>query len=141
MSNIVSLSEAASIAMHGVILIAQENNPLNVLQIAEKTGSSKHHVAKVFQRLVKEGIVSSQRGPNGGFRLNINPEEVNLLRVYEIIEGKINVKDCPVDHPICPFNACVFNGITQQMTKIFRDFLAEHTISYYLNNNYYKILK
>ncbi len=141
MANIVSLSEAASIALHGVILIAQENNPLNVLQIAEKTGSSKHHVAKVFQRLVKEGIVSSQRGPNGGFRLKVNPEEVNLLRIYEIIEGKINVKDCPVDHSICPFNTCVFHNITQQMTKIFRDFLAEHTISYYLNNNFDKIFK
>ena len=70
MSKVVTLSEAASIGLHGMILIAKaENEMVNVLKIAELTGSSKHHVAKVFQRLVKIGLLNSFRGPNGGFSL------------------------------------------------------------------------
>ena len=37
MANIVSLTEASSIALHGIILLAQENKPMNVIEIAEKT--------------------------------------------------------------------------------------------------------
>jgi DNA-binding IscR family transcriptional regulator len=61
MSKIVSLSEASSIAIHGIILIARSSVSLNVIQIADATGTSKHHVAKVMQRLVKENFISSQR--------------------------------------------------------------------------------
>ena len=57
MSKVVTISEAASIGLHGIILIAKSKKEMvNVVKIAELTGSSKHHVAKVFQRLVKLGF-------------------------------------------------------------------------------------
>jgi len=92
MSKIVSLSEAASIALHGIILIARSENNLNVIKIAEETGNSKHHVAKVMQRLVKDGYIESQRGPSGGFVLKKDPKDISFLEIYETIEGKIEVK-------------------------------------------------
>ena len=104
MSKIVTLSEAASIALHGIILVAKSDKLINVVQIADATSSSKHHVAKVFQRLVKEKFVNSHRGPSGGFSLNRKPEEITLLEIYEAIEGKIELTQCPLDKQICPFD-------------------------------------
>lgn len=69
MSKIVTLSEAASIALHSMVLIAKSETKLNVNQISEAIDSSKHHVAKVMQRLAKEDFVASNRGPSGGFVL------------------------------------------------------------------------
>ena len=63
MAKIVSYSEAASIGMHGMVLVARAGETINVQKIADITGSSRHHVAKVMQRLVKEGFLSSNRGP------------------------------------------------------------------------------
>ncbi len=139
MSNIVSLTEAASIALHGMILLAQANKPMNVIELAEKTGSSKHHVSKVFQRLVKDGFVTSQRGPLGGFKLNIDVKKTNLLQIYESIEGKLQVLDCPVNHPICPFNSCILDGITQKMTKLFKDYLENNTLNDFINDKFIKV--
>jgi DNA-binding IscR family transcriptional regulator len=48
MSKVVTISEAASIALHGMILIARSEPSINVMQIAELTGASKHHVAKDY---------------------------------------------------------------------------------------------
>ncbi len=138
MSNIISLTEASSIALHGIILLAQENRPMNVIEIAEKTGSSKHHVSKVFQRLAKDGFVSSQRGPTGGFKLIADIHETNLLQIYESIEGKLQVLDCPVNHPICPFNNCILGGITQKMTQLFKDYLKENTLNDFINETFIK---
>ncbi|MCK7534289.1 MAG: Rrf2 family transcriptional regulator [Marinilabiliales bacterium] len=132
MSKIVSLSEAASIALHGLILIAREQEGLNVIKIAERTNTSKHHVAKVMQRLVKAGFLYSQRGPSGGFALKKKPAEINFLDIYETIEGNIEINACPMEKPICPFDKCIMNNVTNKMTTEFRSYLKEQTIDHYL---------
>src|SRR6056297_3981726 len=132
MSKIVALSEAASIALHGMILIARSKKSMNVLAIAERTNTSKHHVAKVMQRLVKAGYLSSQRGPSGGFLLRKNPEDINFLDLYEVIEGKIEIGGCPMDKQICPFDKCIMNNVTNKMTVEFHDYLREQRLSEYL---------
>lgn len=132
MSKIVTLSEAASIALHGIILVAQSDKLINVVQIAEATTSSKHHVAKVFQRLVKEKFINSHRGPSGGFSLNRKPEDITLLQIYEAIEGKIESNDCALDKDVCNFDKCILNNITREMTLKYRDYLESQTLDKYL---------
>ena len=132
MSKIVSLSEAASIALHGIILIARSENNLNVIKIAEETGNSKHHVAKVMQRLVKDGYIESQRGPSGGFVLKKDPKYISFLEIYETIEGKIEVQDCPMNKKVCPFERCLMNNLTNKLTLEFKEYLEKQIIQDYL---------
>lgn len=132
MSKIVTLSEAASIALHGIILVAKAEKMINVVKIAEMTGSSKHHVAKVFQRLVKDNFIESHRGPSGGFTMKMAPKDISLLEIYESIEGKIAISECPMDKPICPFDKCILNTVTKDMTIQYRDYLKGQTVDKYL---------
>jgi Rrf2 family protein len=132
MSKIVSLSEAASIALHGIILIAREKEGMNVVKIAEATNTSRHHVAKVMQRLVKSGYLVSHRGPRGGFELKKKPEDITFLEIYETIEGTIEINTCPMDKPVCPFDKCILNNVTSKMSKEFREYLRNQTINEYI---------
>jgi Rrf2 family protein len=132
MGNIVHLSEAASIAIHSLVLIAKSDIQLNVQNIAGKTGSSRHHVAKVLQRLTKEGFIASSRGPLGGFHLKMLPHEITLLGIYEAIEGPLNIQKCPADHQICPFNKCLMDDVAHQMTIQFKNYLQSQTVQSYL---------
>jgi Rrf2 family protein len=129
MSKIVAYSEAASIGIHSMVLIARAGDMMNVMKISEATGSSKHHVAKILQRLVKEGFLGSTRGPSGGFALLVNPAEVTLLSIYEAIEGKINIPDCPNEHQVCPFAKCIMGNVVGQMTQLFIDYLKTNTVA------------
>lgn len=132
MSKIITFSEAASIALHGMIMVAKSDGLINVATIAKATSSSRHHVAKVFQRLVKENFISSHRGPNGGFSLKIAPGKVTFLQIYEAIEGKIKINDCPIEKPVCPFESCIMNNVTLKMTVEFREYLKSQTLDNYL---------
>jgi Rrf2 family protein len=134
MSRILTLSEAASIAVHGMILVARSDKLVNVNQIAELTSSSRHHVAKVFQRLVKENFITSNRGPSGGFSLKVKPSEVSFLDIYEAIEGKIEITKCPLDKPICPFDKCIFKNVIKDLTLEFRKYMEEQTLDKYLKD-------
>jgi len=133
MSKIVNFSEASSLAIHAVVLIAQaDGKPVNVNTISEATGSSRNHLAKVMQRVVKQGIVQSMRGPSGGFIMNIDADKVSLYDVYECIDGPIITEECPLGRPICPFEKCIMGGIIHKLTNEMKTYLKESTISKFL---------
>ncbi len=134
MAHVIKFSEAAFIALHGMVLVAKakKGELINVVQISERLNSSKHHVAKVMQRMVKDGYLNSHRGPAGGFTLKMPVEDINLLDLYESIEGKIEIGDCPLDHPVCKFDKCIFNNVTKRLTEEFVDYMKNETLSNFI---------
>ncbi|MBE0640590.1 MAG: Rrf2 family transcriptional regulator [Bacteroidales bacterium] len=129
MARVINLSEAGSIAIHGMVLIGKSEGMINVQAIAERTGSSRHHVAKVLQRLAKEGFLRSLRGPQGGFMLNKDPEHISLLDIYQVIEGPLDIVECPMEKHICPFDKCIMSNVAARMTEDFRRYLGEHSLA------------
>jgi Rrf2 family protein len=132
MSKLFSLSEASSIAVHAMVLVAKSEGSINVNKIAELTKTSKHHVAKVMQRLAKGGYIASSRGPAGGFALNLPPSEISFLNIYEAIEGKAEVATCLFESPVCVFPTCIMNNITAKIGKEFIEFLRSQTLDKFL---------
>ena len=132
MSKIVTLSEAASIALHSMVLIAKSESKLNVNQISEAIESSKHHVAKVMQRLAKEEFVSSNRGPSGGFVIKRDPATLTLLEIYEAIEGRVSIQSCPGDKRTCIIGSCMLGDLSKNMTREFKTYMESHYLSEYI---------
>lgn len=58
-------------------------------------------LAKVMQRLVKEGFISSTQGVHGGYVLARNPNQIKVIEIINAIEGKTNVTivQCEADGP------------------------------------------
>lgn len=132
MSKIFALSEASSIAIHSMVLIARSDNGINAVKIAEITGFSKNHIAKVLQRLVKVEMLKSVRGPSGGFSLKADPAKVSLLDIYQAIEGQLDVSECPLSYDLCGFDRCLMGTVVNKLTIDFKKFLGEQTLQKYL---------
>lgn len=132
MSRVFSLSEAASIAIHSMVLIARSENGINAVKIADYTNFSKNHISKVLQRLVKSDLVSSVRGPAGGFTMKKDPKKISLLTIYEAIEGPIEISDCPLANEVCNFEKCLMGNVVNKMTIEFRKFLQNQTLAGYM---------
>lgn len=119
-----------------MVLMAKKGGQSNVITISETMGFSKHHVAKVLQRLVKSGFLKSNRGPLGGFTINKPLSEISLLDLYESIEGKIAETDCPMDYHLCPFKDCLMGNMVNDVTLVLKDYMASKSIEYYISNKY-----
>jgi Rrf2 family protein len=132
MPKLFSLSDASSIAIHAMVLIAKSDGLINVNKIAELTHTSRHHVAKVLQRLAKDNYITSTRGPSGGFILKKKPEEVSFLNIFESIEGKAEIAHCLFESPVCPFDKCLMNNITAKISQEFIDYLQSQTLNLYI---------
>jgi Rrf2 family protein len=132
LSKIFALSEASSIAIHSMVLIARSENGINAVKIAEATGFSKNHIAKVLQRLVKNEMLKSVRGPSGGFSLKMDPQKINLLDIYQSIEGPLDVGECPLSYDLCGFDRCLMGTVVNRLTSEFKKFLMNQTLQSYL---------
>jgi Rrf2 family protein len=69
---------------------------------------------KILQRLAKVGLVTSQRGPRGGFTLARAANEVTLFEVVEAIEGAWKTPHCIFGGSICG-GACTMHEITERL--------------------------
>ncbi|HEC43958.1 MAG TPA: Rrf2 family transcriptional regulator [Bacteroides sp.] len=129
MNRFPSISEASSIAIHSLALVADSEGPLNVNRLSEETGFSKNHIAKVMQTLVKHGYLQSGRGPKGGFEIRRKAAEVSLLEIIELIEGRKESHYCGISEEKCPFETCVFGNLPAEFDEKFREFYSNRMIS------------
>lgn len=109
--NLLNLSEGSFLAMHSLALIAgRQPERLTVKSLAEELNASQAHLAKVFQKLSRAGVVTSVRGPSGGFILDRKAEDISFLDVYEIMEGRVEKSSCPLGKEQCAFKHCIFSN-------------------------------
>ncbi|MBP7125952.1 Rrf2 family transcriptional regulator [Myxococcota bacterium] len=130
MNPLVRVSEAASIGLHAMVILARDPARwLSVKDFKEELPVSTAHLAKVLQRLARLGLLASVRGPHGGFRLSRSPEEYTLLEIYEAIDGPLHPGGCLMDHPRCPAGRCLFGDTLVRATRDVRDRLARTSLA------------
>jgi Rrf2 family protein len=57
--------------------------------IAKKESISPKYLERIFNQLKKSGIVVSEKGVGGGYKLAQKPSQINFLKVVEALEGDI----------------------------------------------------
>ena len=129
MSRLVHISEAASLAIHSLALIASSKVRLNAKKIAEILHVSQNHLAKILQVLAKNEYLESNRGPGGGFILKRDATKISMLEVYQLIEGNVDCQFCGIAYDHCPFIACIFGGKPDKLTNEFVEYLTNTKIS------------
>ena len=106
-------SKSCEYALQGTIYIAlhgQDGQNVGLKEIAESQDIPLHFLSKILQLLVKNDILDSVKGPNGGFSLKRNPEDLYLKDIVEITDGPsilercgIGLKECSDKSP-CPIH-------------------------------------
>jgi Rrf2 family protein len=70
-------------------------------RIAEEFTIPPELMAKILQRLAKQGLIVSSNGPKGGYVLARRPTEITVGQVIRALEGPINIVSCLEDAD-CP---------------------------------------
>jgi Rrf2 family transcriptional regulator, iron-sulfur cluster assembly transcription factor len=69
--------------------------------IAKRIGAAQNYLGKLLQTLAREGLVVSQKGLGGGFRLARHPSEISLFDVAEPFEHLSRWTGCFLGRPNC----------------------------------------
>jgi Rrf2 family protein len=94
-------SKATNYALHTMLFLAMNthNKLVGVQELAEKQKVSPTYLSKILTKLVKEGMINSTSGVNGGYSLSQNWNEISFLDIIHAIEGKSSLFDCCLDSP------------------------------------------
>jgi Rrf2 family iron-sulfur cluster assembly transcriptional regulator len=97
------LSQTAEYALRTVLLIAERGAeaPVRVDRIAEELGVPRNYLSKTLHQLARAGVLSSSRGPGGGFRLAVPPARLRLVRVIEPFDDIGGGRRCLLGRPVC----------------------------------------
>ena len=131
MPGVLKISEAASLGLHAMSYLAVRGDsaPISTGEIANVFGISENHLSKVFQRLSREGLVKSTRGPGGGVKIAKPVNKITLLDVYEAIEGPLRPTECLLGRHACEYSMCILGNTISNVEKQVRDMLSVTKLS------------
>lgn len=129
-TSILRISDAASIGLHSMILLAADPaRKRTTAEMARTLHVSEAHLSKVLQRLAKGRFIQAHRGPKGGFTLNRIPEEVTVAELYEYMEGQLHDGTCLLGLNDCPGRSCCFRPMLDKINSIVRTTFEKTTIA------------
>lgn len=104
-------SKYAIRAMIYLALHAGQENKIGIKKISGDLGIPSPFLAKILQVLAKQKLLSSTKGPNGGFGLGRNPQKITLYEIVTVIDGSdifdkclISMRTCHEEGTPCPIH-------------------------------------
>lgn len=97
-------SKSCQYAIRAVTHLAEQQGAsknMGVKEIAEALQVPQQFLAKILQQLAKHNMISSVKGPGGGFYLGDSNANVTLLDIVETIDGKQVLTTCILGKPSC----------------------------------------
>ncbi|OMP67336.1 RrF2 family transcriptional regulator [Domibacillus epiphyticus] len=121
-----------------IYLAAEDQDELvNIKDIAEAYGISKNHLMKIIHNLGKMGYIETIRGRKGGIRLAKPPYEINIGEVIRKTEEDFYIVECFKHEdnkclitPVCSLKH-IFNNALEQFLRV----LDQYTLDDIVKNN------
>ena len=133
MSSILKISDAASLALHAMVILSKTKNELvSVKSMASTLDVSINHLSKVMQKLVKANLATSIKGYNGGFKLSKNPKDITFLNIYEALEGQFEPVNCLLGRKACSPDVCIMGDLLSVLNTETKYFFKKTTMANFI---------
>ena len=124
-------SKSFGYALRGVLFISASPHKSRVCieELAEHLKVPRHFMGKVMKSLVKKGILSSSKGPTGGFSLNEKTLDTPLVTILETTDGPSQFNLCVLRFTACNAqNPCPLHYMLEESRKNLSDTLSGTTV-------------
>lgn len=98
------LSNSCRYGIRAVIYLASQpvsHGKTGIIKISKDLDLPTPFLAKILQQLAKQKILSSSKGPHGGFSLLKDPRTITLLDIVNTIDGKDVFTNCVMHNGTC----------------------------------------
>jgi FeS assembly SUF system regulator len=120
---------------YGIVLMAElARDPgagsRNARELAARSELPVPMVSKVLKALAREGLLVSQRGSKGGYRLAREPEALTVSEMIRVLEGPVALTDCALGPTLCEHETmCAVREPWQLISRVVEQALADVTLA------------
>jgi Rrf2 family transcriptional regulator, iron-sulfur cluster assembly transcription factor len=127
-------SETVKYALLALAYLALNRDRLvKVEEIAEAQNIPRPFLSKIFHKLVRERVLKSYKGPNGGFTFMIPPEEITIYDVMRYLDEDYRLDYCALRPGRCEewrkFALCMVHDKWTALREHIMEYLTSTTIT------------
>ena len=112
------------------LAVHYDGGSFSASDIAEAYGISSTLMAKILQKLSREGLVVARHGSTGGYQLNRHPSNITILEAIRAVEGPLFITSCVTSHGECSQSIkCTIRQPLRRINESILEVLRKVTIS------------
>ncbi len=111
------------------LALHQDGGPVSLAAISERQGISLSYLEQLFSKLRRSDVVSSTRGPGGGYKLTNNVDQVSVSDIILAVDESCQVVDCTDSEGCNDGYQCLTHDLWQELSNEIRTFLDGITIA------------
>ena len=105
------------VALHGA------QGPVPLADISERQGISLSYLEQLFAKLRRQGLVSSVRGPGGGYRLGDDADKIAVGQVIRAVNESVEATKCHGTEGCSGSGRCLTHSLWEQLSERISSFL------------------
>jgi len=128
----VRLSQTAEYALRATLHIAagDGDSAISVGDIAESLSVPRNYLSKILHQLGRAGVLTSTRGPKGGFRLATSPDQLTLAEIVDPVDPMSDDRRCLLGRSECSdVDSCVAHEAWRKVADEMQVFFRETTLA------------
>ena len=111
------------------LALHHDNGPVSLAAISERQGISLSYLEQLFAKLRRNNIVSSTRGPGGGYTLTNTVNDVSVSDIILAVDETCKAVDCDESDGCHGNYQCLTHDLWQELSNEIRTFLDGITLA------------
>lgn len=126
------LTQTAEYALRTMAQLAidDDGEPVRAKDLAQTTGIPPHYLSKLLRKLVVAGLLKSEKGHGGGFKLAKKPSAIRFLDVLRAVDAPSTTPHCAFGWPRCSNEKpCPLHPVWVQLSESFEAWAERRTLA------------
>ena len=116
------------------LVIHSENESVTLKTICERQNISERYLEQIFSALRKAGIIRGRKGAQGGYTLAVNPKELTIKEILNVLEGEsllIDLNSDSLDSLESFINENLWKEINTKINEYFESITLQDLVDKY----------
>jgi Rrf2 family iron-sulfur cluster assembly transcriptional regulator len=115
------------------LALHEGEGPITLADIASRQGISLSYLEQLFSRLRRRELVSSVRGPGGGYTLGREAAEIYVAEVITAVDENVDTTRCGGAHNCQNNQRCLTHDLWQDLSSRIYDYLNQISLRDLMN--------
>jgi Rrf2 family iron-sulfur cluster assembly transcriptional regulator len=111
------------------LALNKEKGPVSLADISERQGISLSYLEQLFAKLRKSALVTSVRGPGGGYLLNQECEQISVASIIDAVNESIDATGCNNQGNCQAGEICLTHHLWSDLSDQIHSFLSDISLA------------
>ena len=117
------------------LALNQDKGPISLADIAQRQDISLSYLEQLFSRLRKQALVSSVRGPGGGYTLGKEAPSIDIAEVITAVDESLDTTACGGTGRCHGDQPCLTHALWHDLSKSMHDYLSGISLQDVIDGN------